>query len=291
MLGWWRRRRRARILAGPFPDGWLQVIERDVALWRAVPEDERHRLLDDARVFIAERYWEPCGGIELTPSMCAVIAVQACILTLGRSVDAFGHVRSILLYPTAYRAEDVWEDEAGIVTEELDEREGEAWEWGTVVLSWQQVLTDSRTLHGRNLVLHELAHQLDLLDAIDRPTLVGSERRAENRRWMDAFLDAHEAFCEQVARGKRVKALDEYGAEDEAEFFAVATESFFERGSLLLEHHPGLYQVLSEYYNQDPAAWELPAPTTGKPAETGRERRRRRREEERKRRKGKGGSS
>ncbi len=102
---------------------------------------------------------------------------------------------------------------------------------------------------------------------------------------MDVFLDAHEVFCEQIARGRRVKALDEYGAEDEAEFFAVATESFFERGAYLREHHPDLYQVLSEYYNQDPASWKLPAPVPGKSAETGRERRRRRREEERRRRK------
>jgi Mlc titration factor MtfA (ptsG expression regulator) len=288
MLRWWRNRKRARILAEPFPDEWLRAIERDVALWRAVPEESRPRLLDDARLFIAERYWEPCGGIELTPSMCAVIAVQACVLTLGRSVDAFDHVRSILVYPTAYHAPDVWEDEAGIVTEGFDEREGEAWEWGTVVLSWQQVLTDSRTLHGRNLVLHELAHQLDLLDAVDRPGLQGAERRAVNRRWMETFLDAHEAFCEQVDRGRRVKALDEYGAEDEAEFFAVSTESFFERGATLKEHHPNLYQVLSEYYNQDPAGWTLPAPATGPRAESGRDRRRRRREEERQRRKAEG---
>ena len=288
MLRWWRKRKRTRILAEPFPDEWLEAIERDVALWRAVPEASRPRLLDDARLFIAERYWEPCGGIELTPSMCAVIAVQACVLTLGRSVDAFDHVRSILVYPTAYRAPDVWEDESGIVTEELDDRDGEAWEWGSVVLSWQQVLVDSRTLHGRNLVLHELAHQLDLLDTIDRPTLGDPELRVERERWMDTFLAAHEAFCEQVDRGRRVKALDEYGAEDEAEFFAVATESFFERGAYLREHQPDLYRVLSEYYNQDPAGWTLPVADSGRRSETGRERRRRRRKEDRKRRKAKG---
>ena len=288
MLRWWRKRKRTRILAEPFPDEWLEAIERDVALWRAVPGASRPRLLDDARLFIAERYWEPCGGIELTPSMCAVIAAQACVLTLGRSVDAFDHVRSILVYPTAYRAPDVWEDESGIVTEELDDRDGEAWEWGSVVLSWQQVLVDSRTLHGRNLVLHELAHQLDLLDTIDRPTLGDPELRVERERWMDTFLAAHEAFCEQVDRGRRVKALDEYGAEDDAEFFAVAPESFFERGAYLREHQPDLYRVLSEYYNQDPAGWTLPVAESGRRSETGRERRRRRRKEDRKRRKAKG---
>jgi MtfA peptidase len=87
----------------------------------------------------------------------AVIAAQACVLTLGRSVDAFDHVRSILVYPTGYRVPDVWEDEAGVVTEELDEREGEAWQWGTVVLSWQELAADARSLNGRNLLLSLLA--------------------------------------------------------------------------------------------------------------------------------------
>lgn len=289
MLRWWRNRRRARILAEPFPEEWLRLIEREVALWHAVPEGQRLRLLNDVRLFVAERYWEPCGGLELTPPMCAVIAAQACILTLGRSVEAFDHVRSIIVYPSSYRAPDVWEDESGIVTEELDDREGEAWEWGSVVLSWRELLANARTLHGRNLVLHELAHQLDLLDAVDRPTLGSAERRAQNARWMEALLDAHERFCEQIDRGRRVKALDEYGAEDESEFFAVATESFFERGAFLKANHPELYLVLSEYYNQDPAAWSLPLPRSGQTSETGRERRRRRREEGRNRRKGKTG--
>ena len=121
---------------------------------------------------------------------------------------------------------------------------------------------------------------------IDRPGLGNAERRALTIAGMEVFLDAFDAFCEQVDSGKRVKALDEYGAEDEAEFFAVATESFFERGEYLKTHHPELYQVLSEFYNLDPATWPLPAPGQG--AETGRERRRLRREEERRRRKGKG---
>lgn len=289
MLRWWRKRRRGRILAEPFPEEWRRRVERDVALWHALPEDLKPRLEDDLRLFIAERYWEPCGGIELTPPMCAVIAAQACILTLGRSVDAFDHVRSVLVYPDRYWAPDTWEDESGIVTEGFDELEGEAWESGTVVLSWREVVNDSRTLNGRNLVLHELAHQLDLLDVVGQPTLGPAEQRALHARWMETFLDAFDAFCDRVDAGKRVKALDEYGAEDEAEFFAVATESFFERGAYLKAHHPQLYELLSEYYNQDPAAWPVPRPRPEEAAETGRQRRRRLREDERRRRRARSG--
>jgi MtfA peptidase len=289
MLRWWRNRRRARILEEPFPEEWLRRVERDVALWHAVPAEARPRLQDDLRLFMAERSWEPCGGIELSDEMRAVIAAQAAILTLGRSVDAFDHVRSILVYPTSYHAPDTFEDEAGVVTEMVDEREGEAWELGTVVLSWRELLTDARTLNGRNLVLHELAHQIDLLDVV-APAYAGADpEKQQYARWRQTFLDLYDEFCERVDAGKRVKALDGYGAEDESEFFAVATESFFDRGAYLKANHLELYEVLAGYYNQDPASWTLPKSLAEAAGETGRERRRRRREEERKLRKGKAG--
>ncbi len=285
MFGWWRRRRRQRILAAPLPSEWELRLELDVALWRAVPGALKPRLVDDLRLFVAERSWEPCGGLELDGAMQAVIAAQACVLTLGRSVDAFDHVRSILVYPDRYWAPDVYEDESGIVTEEVEERDGEAWELGTVVLSWRELLADARTLNGRNLVLHELAHQVDLLDHLMPSGTVDPEERARRVGWGDTFLAAYEAFCVEVDAGRRVKALDPYGAEDEAEFFAVATESFFERGAFLQANHPDLYGVLAAYYNLDPASWPpLPAAAEGEGA-SGRERRRRRREAERRLRK------
>jgi len=287
-MGFMRRRRRAKILAAPFPDEWRIRLELDVALWGAVPAETKPQLANDLRLFMAERDWEPCGGIELDDPMRAMIAAQACMLTLGRSVDAFDHVRSILVYPTAYRAPDVWEDEAGIVTEEIDEREGEAWERGLVVLSWQELAGDARTLNGRNLVLHELAHQVDLIDVLTANPGGFEGGREEAVRRLDAFLAAYEAFDADVEAGRRVKGLDGYGAEDEVEFFAVATESFFERGAFLKAHHPELYEVLAWYYNQDPASWPPPPKRTHPAGETGRERRRRRRAEERRLRKDRG---
>ena len=289
MLRWFRKRRRERILAGPFPEDWLRSIERDVTLWHAVPEAAKQRLKGDLRIFVAERYWEPCGGLELNAPMCAVIAAQACILTLGRSVDAFDHVRSILVYPHAYWAPDVYEDEAGVVTEEMDEREGEAWELGTVVLSWNEVLADARSLSGHNLVLHEMAHQLDLLDAVGYASPGAAGEPDVHARWSGTFLDEFDAFCERVDSGRRVKGLDQYGAEDESEFFAVATESFFERGGYLKTQQPRLYEVLAGYYNKDPASWTLPKSRIPIPGETGRQRRRRRRAEERRLRNGRAG--
>jgi len=285
MLRWLRRRKRERILAEPFPEEWLVLLERSVSLWRFVPEASRPRLMDDLRIFLAERHWEACGGIELTEPMAALISAQACVLTLGRSVDAFDHVRSVLVYPDRYVAPEVWEDEDGIVTEDEGDLEGESWERGTVILSWRDLLVDARTLNGRNLVLHEFAHQLDLLDFLSLVKGVTPEERSRYARWHDTFLELFEAFCGDVDSGRKVRALDEYGAEDEAEFFAVGVESFFERGGLLQKHQPEYYALLSEFFNQDPASWPPPPPPPKADGGTARERRRKRRAAERKARK------
>jgi Mlc titration factor MtfA (ptsG expression regulator) len=129
-----------------------------------------------------------------------------------------------------------------------------------------------------------MAHQLDLLDAIGLEPPVGGEP-AEHAAWRETFLAEFDAFCAKIDAGKRVPGLDAYGAEDEREFFAVATESFFETGAVLQSHHPRVYQVLAGYYDQDPAAWVLPKSRRPVPGESGRQRRRRLRAEARRRRK------
>lgn len=258
MLGWLKRRRRARLLAEPFPPEWRNVLERETALWRVVPRALRPKLEADLRVFAAERHWEPCGGLDLRGAMRAVIAAQACLLTLGRSVDAYDHVRSILVYPEEYRAPEVYEDEAGVVTEEIEDREGEAWERGIVVLSWADVRADARNVDGRNLVLHEFAHQLDLWDFLDQ-TLAAPDERERRGHWREVLEAEYEALCQKDEEGRRDPALDTYGAEDAAEFFAVATESFFERPAHLKRHHQDLYGVLTEYYAVDPEGWDWDA--------------------------------
>jgi Mlc titration factor MtfA (ptsG expression regulator) len=253
MFGWLKRRRRERILTEPFPGAWRGALDRDVALWRTLSEDERTRIEADVRIFVAERTWEPCGGMDLTPERKAIIAMLACLLTLGRSVDAFDHVRTILVYPERYLAPEAEEDEFGVVTEVVDDREGEAWERGQVVLSWADVRQDARRLDGRNLVLHEFAHQVDLLDFLRATRPATPEDRERHARWKRVLLDSYDLLCGLDDEGRRDPVLDTYGAEDEAECFAVATEAFFERPSRLKKFHPELYEVLSEYYRQDPA--------------------------------------
>jgi Mlc titration factor MtfA (ptsG expression regulator) len=253
MWHWLRRRRRERILSEPFPESWREALARDSALWRVLNAEERLRIESDLRLFLAERTWEPCGGVDLTEERRVLIAAQACILTTGRSVDAYDHVRTILVYPERFMARDAEEDDLGVVTETYDDREGEAWERGQVILSWADVRQDSRRLDGRNLVLHEFAHQVDLLDFL-RAVRVGTpQERERHERWRRVLGETYDLLCDLDDSGRRDPVLDTYGAEDEAECFAVSTEAFFERPARLRQFHPELYLVLTEYYNQDPA--------------------------------------
>lgn len=271
-----RKRRRERILARPFPEEHRRELLQRCALLRALPPSLWKRLEDDLRVFDAERTWEPCGGLRLRDEMRRLVSAQACVLTLGRSVDAYDHVRSILLYPARYAAPEAYEDEWGVVTEDVDEREGEAWERGIVVLSWSEVTTDAKRCDGRNLVLHEFAHQLDLMDFTASAGFLSRERE-RFLSWRRSFLEAYDAFARAVEEGRKVRVLDPYGAEDEAEFFAVAVEAFFERPLELQRHHGDLYGILAEYFALDPASWNWAAPPPPEePRPDSRPRRRRR---------------
>jgi Mlc titration factor MtfA (ptsG expression regulator) len=253
LFAWLQRRRRRRLLATPFPADWLDPLRRNVAAYEVLTDAEQARLRDDLRVFIAEKSWEGCGGLTLTDEVRVAIAGQACLLLLGVEHDYFGHVRTVLVYPTAYRSPDGEVGPDGVVREGIG-RLGEAWHRGPVVLAWDEVRAGGQNHRdGRNVVLHEFAHQLDFLDGLidGTPPLRDAEEYREWQRVMTAEFDRLRA---DVGRG-RATLLDDYGATNPAEFFAVATECFFEQPRQLRDRHPGVYGVLRGYYGQDPAGW------------------------------------
>lgn len=254
MFGWMRQRRRARIAEAPFPRESSEVLERQVALYQVLPECLKPKLHTDLRIFASEVTWEGCGGQQVTEEMKLLIAAQACLLTLGRSVDDLAIVRSILIYPEAYFAPSDEIDEAGVVTEGEEDREGEAWETGLVVLSWADLLQDAQRKDGRNLVLHEFAHQLDMNDgeANGVPRIAEPDLR---ERWAEVMSREFRALGQRERQGRRGGVLDPYGAEDESEFFSVCVEAFFERGGAVKARHPELYALLGDYFHLDPAAW------------------------------------
>jgi hypothetical protein len=252
MFGWLKERRRKAILAEPFPREWEVWLKANVALYAGLSEAERARLHDDLRLFAAERDWEGCDGFEVTDEVKVTIAGQASFLTLARSYEDLAHIRSILMYPEPYWAPNVEEDEYGVVSEEVEDRDGEAWERGIVVLNWEDALKEcrGRGKKGKNLVLHEMAHQMDLLDCVEAKAYPPEERETWEG-WADVLADEYEALCN---RKSRKGVLDSYGAEDDRELFAVATEAFFLRPAELKKERPELYATLSGYYRQDPAA-------------------------------------
>ena len=207
------------------------------------------------QVFLAEKSFEACGDLdEVSEEMRLVIAAQACLLVVDRPSEHYDRLRTILVYPTAFSVplrESVGDD-MEVIDEE--ERIGESWDQGSVILAWDSVLKGSANHEdGLNVVLHEFAHQLDQANgpADGAPIL---RRASDYRSWARVFQAAYGTHRRKTRRGKTT-VLDEYGAEDPAEFFAVATETFFERPHELAAEYPELYEELARFYRLDPREW------------------------------------
>jgi MtfA peptidase len=253
LFTWLKRRRRAKILATPFPSDWLAYLLKNVAHYQYLSEAEQARLRDDLRIFIAEKHWEGCGGLKMTDEIKVTIAAQACLLVLGMKHNYYDSVLSILVYPRGYRAQVRDDSRDGSIYDERMARLGEAHYRGPVILAWEEVLKDGpQPATGHNLVYHEFAHQLDFLDGVidGTPPLKDA---AQAKRWHDVMTEEYQRLIRESEIGKAT-LLDEYGTTNEAEFFAVATECFFNQPGALAQRHPRLYDLLREYFQQDPAA-------------------------------------
>ena len=246
--------RRNRLKNHPFPPAWEKGLEC-IPLYGRLPEHDRKELKGHIHVFLAEKSFEGCGGFELTDEARLMVAAQACILLLHRETDYFPGLSSIIIYPDEYLAPLQEVDEIGVVTEWTDRLSGESCREGSIVLSWKDIKLKGPGVHeAYNVVLHEFAHQLDVEDGITS----GAQLSAgpSRRRTLTEILErGHLRLKRDLARG-RATVLDPYGEENLAEFFAVATECFFERPLSLRNWDTELFLELSGYYRQDPAEWE-----------------------------------
>jgi Mlc titration factor MtfA (ptsG expression regulator) len=221
---------------------------------RLTPDDQA-KLLGHMNVFLAEKSFEGCGGLEVTDNIRVIVAAQACMLLLHLDVPRYyPDLHTILIYPDAYVAatREVLPD--GIVVEGTSVRGGESWTRGVVVLSWSDVRAGAADIaDGHNVVLHEFAHQLDQEDgsADGAPFL---EQRSQYVAWARTLGAEFRELQIATARGRRT-TIDRYGATNPAEFFAVITEAFFERPSALQKRHPELYEQLKTFYKQDPVTF------------------------------------
>jgi hypothetical protein len=245
----WRRR---RLMKKPLPPEWLAIVERNMPYYQLLPSEQQRMLQGLVQVFLSEKRFEGCGGLELTDEIRVTIAAQGCVLLLARETDVYPELRSVLVYPNAYIANVTARQPDGTVVEGWQGRLGESWTQGYVVLSWDEVLRDASDIHdGRNVVFHEFAHQLDSESgaAEGAPLLPESSMYDD---WARVFGAEYQALCDNVERDEPT-LLDAYGTVSPAEFFAVATEFFFELPLELEAHHPELYGQLKLFYRQDPA--------------------------------------
>ncbi len=224
---------------------WDQTLTVAVPWFRDWDQATRQKLLDNTRIFIAEKTWEGCDGITVTEKMQFVIAAQAAMMLVGIDEYCFDGVETILVYPASFRRET----RNGLIVSD-DARIGEAWHRGPIVLSWADV---ARSYPGRNVVVHELAHHLDGLDGdISGNPVLGD--RAAQETWETIASAGYEQLKADIVAGHPT-LLDLYAATNRAEYFAVACEAFFEIPTELKLHHPQLYACLAKLFNTDPAGW------------------------------------
>jgi Mlc titration factor MtfA (ptsG expression regulator) len=252
MFGFFKRRRRRAVRARPFPLPWERILTENVFYFRRLSSESQDELRDLIKIFLDEKRFEGCAGVEIDDEIRVTIAAQACILLLNRANDVYPYVKVILVYPSTYVDKRPRRLASGIVIEGGESRLGESWHHGTVVLAWDAVLRGAADVDdGHNLVLHEFAHQLDSEDgAADGAPLLG--RRTAYGPWARVLGAAYETLMRESKEGSPT-VIDAYGATNPAEFFAVVTETFFERPRALRSRYPDLYEQMRSFYQQDPA--------------------------------------
>ena len=243
-----------RAIAAPFPAEWARLLEDNILVYRRLPMPLRQQLRRLIKQFLHPVHFTGAAGLEIDDEIRVTIAAEACMLVLNRHTGVYPGLRYIIVYPTTFVVDREEYDEAGVVEYGPQEMLGESWQEGKVILAWDAVQHGSRNFaDGRNVVLHEFAHQLDAeFGGHDGAPLLGGAH--SYRAWAEVLSGEFEDLQERSRRGKP-SLMDEYGATHPAEFFAVATETFFEKPRQMAKYHAELFEVLLAYYRIDPRDW------------------------------------
>jgi MtfA peptidase len=263
MLLSYKKHRRLKLRAAPFPPEWREILQRRFQLFDRLSSEDQKELQGHIQIFLAEKQFEGCGGLKITDEIRVTIAAQACLLLLHRDTDIYPDLQSVVVFPTTYVSLVMEQEDAD---EKSRERLGEAWLHGPVILAWDAVQGGGSNMSdGQNLVFHEFAHQLDEENGrADGVPVLGakatrSERLSRYSSWAKVLSKEYEKLQQEVWEGQET-VMDQYGATNPAEFFAVATECFFEKPGQLKHKHPELYDELQRFYQQDPARWDEQVP-------------------------------
>ena len=250
-----KQRRWRQLRSQSVPETWQPMIERNVSFFKRLPAEDQAELLGHMQVFLAEKLFEGCGGLKLTDEIRLTIAAQACLLLLHRKTRYFPTLVTILVYPSTYMVEEnrplqgpVWEEVALPRLGETGRR------MGTLVLTWEAAkYGGADPSDGKNVVLHEFAHQLDFENGATDGT-PALDSRQQQLSWAQVMRTEFASLRAADETGIPT-LLDTYGATNPAEFFAVATEAFFEQPYALRTQHPKLYAELQSFFRQDPVAY------------------------------------
>ena len=251
---YWRRYQRGKIIKQPFKKEWRKILQQRVPYFRQMPADLQLQLKQHIQVFLAEKNFVGCNGVNITDEIKVTVAAQACLLLLNRKTDFYPKLQTILVYPRAFVKSQQNKDANGLHFTTKMVLAGESWDFGKVVLSWQDTLDGAQIPDdGHNVVIHEFAHQLDQENgrANGAPLL---EKGQSYQCWSDVFSAQFELLKKQAKTGSP-SLFDYYGATNPAEFFAVASEVFFEKSHAFFHEHPKLYHQLKQYYQVDPVHW------------------------------------
>ncbi|MDQ6690805.1 MAG: zinc-dependent peptidase [Gemmatimonadota bacterium] len=252
-----KSRRRTRLLAQPAPPAWRGILERNLPIFARLSAADQAELLGHTQIFVAEKHFEGAGGLELTDEIRVTIAGQACLLLLHRETNYYPELITILVYPSGYTAKEDRHIGGGIWEEGGEDRLGHTGRrLGALVLAWDAVRRGAaEPTDGENLVLHEFAHQLDFENESSDGT-PALNTRGDYLAWARVMSAEFNALRNAADAGEQT-LLNEYGATNPSEFFAVITEVFFERPRALRKRHPALFAQLQRFYRQDPTTYSV----------------------------------
>ncbi len=246
--------KRKRLNREPFHNDWHKYLCDNVEIYNHLPTDIRKKLQDKVKIFVAEKNFEGCGGLELTPLHKVIIAAMACLPIVNGDDNLYPYLRNIIIYPEVYQNKNRSSAGTNIVTETPHYVSGESWGTGTLILAWNICLKDCQHYGtGSNVIIHEFTHQLDSengpTDGI--PAIYNEELLIE---WEKLFRKEFLSF--RTNTHHKYDVIDDYGAVNAAEFYAVCAETFFELPRQLQKQHPAIYKEFKKFYNLDPASWQ-----------------------------------
>ena len=249
-----KKAHRKELLSKPLSEEHLKILDKNFKVYKNLPKDLQTKLFGLINLFLDEKDFTGCEGLEVTDEIRVTVAAQACLLLLNnRTQPWYNRLHTILIYPSAYVAKNT-STSGDIISENDSVRLGESWGGGSIVLSWNHSRQGGVNFQdGQNVVLHEFAHQLDQVDG-PADGVPNFDNMNNYMDWATILEKEYKTLVRKAMKNQRT-LLDKYGATNEAEFFSVATECFFEKPRQMSKKHPELYENLQKYYGLDPKEW------------------------------------